>query len=438
MIDIQIPKDKSIATNSAAIRVSGGKKYKATTEAMVFPGAKYSAYFSIIFLDTNGKEIIRRIRWLGDSANKPIKYTLIAEAPKDAKTAVLAYRVNTEGTLRFDNVLKLRDVNSLILSDAESEGETYDELDDYLKTDEKGIRIEEFVPLTKKGEDRLEERLVWILCFPRSGSSWLARQLLSHPEHIIWDEPYLGLHLGAFIGNQDAGNFSRIFEDASNSTQYFFLPLYEKVWLPFLRSMTLNRCYAQFPDSLNKAAVIIKEPGGSRGSDIIMKSLPHSRMIFLLRDPRDLIDSHFDLHREDSWIAETWRKFYRPINTERRKDLVKLYSYNWLFLIGIIFKAYQNHDPNRRLLIKYEHLRFHTFNELKKIYEFIKTPISDIELNHLIEMFSFENIPKEHKGPGKFARKAKPGGWMETFTEQEKEIMNSIMGDKLREFGYEV
>jgi len=50
-----------------------------------------------------------------------------------------------------------------------------------------------------------------------------------------------------------------------------------------------------------------------------------------------------------------------------------------------------------------------------------------------VEKHSWENIPEVEKGPGKFARKATPGGWREDLTAKQVRIVEEITGPLLRE-----
>ena len=49
---------------------------------------------------------------------------------------------------------------------------------------------------------------------------------------------------------------------------------------------------------------MIKEPNGSHGADVVMSILSRSRMIFQLRDGRDVIDSILHAHSGGGWLAE--------------------------------------------------------------------------------------------------------------------------------------
>jgi len=96
----------------------------------------------------------------------------------------------------------------------------------------------------------------------------------------------------------------------------------------------------------------------------------------------------------------------------------------------------ENHKKELQYLVKYEDLRKNTFDELKKIYEFLGMKIDDGELEKIIEKYSFEKIPKEQKGSGKFYRSAQPGKWKENFTDEEVALIEEIMGSTLKKLEY--
>ncbi len=89
------------------------------------------------------------------------------------------------------------------------------------------------------------------------------------------------------------------------------------------------------------------------------------------------------------------------------------------------------------VLVKYEELRKNTFETIFSIYKFLKIEISENDLNKIISKYSYENIPEDEKGQGKFVRFASPGKWKENFTNEEVDITNKIMGETLKSLGYD-
>ena len=101
-------------------------------------------------------------------------------------------------------------------------------------------------------------------------------------------------------------------------------------------------------------------------------------------------------------------------------------------------KAYDNHDPNLRLLVRYEDLRLNPIPEIKRIYKFLEFDLPEEKIKQIANVTSFENIPDELKGDEKNIRKAKPSGFKEYFTEEELKIANEIMKDNLVKYRYKV
>ncbi len=442
MVKIQLTKDQIFAQNSNEIPVLPGQKYLVSSDVLGSMGKPCSAYLAIIMIDSNGKEIVRRIRWLNDFSGRPVKYTIVAEAPENAKSAVIAYRINTEIAIESEWAGSVTEIEKLnLIKVSNSLEEDYDDIMDA----HRARALINLKTLSEQEERQIERNITWIFGSPRSGSSWLGTQLLCHHNIISINEPLIGAHLSILetdvwhmLNPPKNGNLielRRTIDVHGQEPDYIFCNAYRDVWIFFLKKMILHRIYCQFPESLDKK-IVIKEPNGSLSADIILQIVPNSKLIFLLRDGRDIVDSKIDLYRTDSWVKKWIQP--PPLTPQRRGWIIISESNIWRKLTETVRAAYEKHDPSRRLLIKYEDLRYETMKQLKKIYDFLEIPITDEELEVLVSRYSFENIPEDEKGKGKVARKAKPGGWRETFTEEEKEIMHSIMGDLLNEFGYDL
>ncbi len=282
--------------------------------------------------------------------------------------------------------------------------------------------------LSNQEEFILEKNLIWIFASRRSGTTWLASELLSY-QTLFLDEPLLGMHLGRI--EQTSSGPKRIIDIQKDRKDYFFSLKYEKTWKKFLRKLILNRIFAQFKDLEHK--IIIKEPNGSYSSDIFSNVTPKSKIIVLLRDGRDTLDSSLDALKKGGWEN---KRGHEELTSEKRMEYIKRYSKNWNLLTDILMITYNSHDKNRRLLIKYEDLLKNTNNLLPKIYQFCDIEIKQNVLDEKIEKFKFENISEDEKGEGKFRRSATPGKWKENFNEDEKSVMEEIMGESLRKLGY--
>jgi len=417
MIQKKISKVDSFMDNAKTFPVSSNKKYRFTTAITGKVGKPYCAFVAVIILNEKGSEINRFIRWINDFSGKPKDYTIIFSTPPHSTKTVIAYRLNSETPLKAKLEIFLSDSSLLKLEELDDNTENFCDL----------YEPPRIPNLTEDQEDILEKNMVWVFGTPRSGSTWLCTQLLKSKETAIWDEPWIGQNL-AYIRR-----FGIEGKHWNEFNGYFFSQKYKhNSWLPALRKFILARTFSETFNFDEK--IIIKEPNGSLGSNLIMECLPNSKLIFLLRDGRDVVDSMIDSHREDSW-----NEHLKPLKTkEARINKIKQNSQMWQRFTNVVDITYQNHNPKLKLLVKYEDLRQKPFEELKKIYNFLEINLSDEEIKEIVEKYSFENIPDSQKGKGKFLRTATTGQWRENFTSEEQELMNSIISKKLEKYGYAI
>ena len=274
------------------------------------------------------------------------------------------------------------------------------------------------------------ENIVWMFGTARTGSSWLSAMMDEIEGYSRWHEPLVG-HLFGNLYYVRAGHRA---ED-----EHFILGArYRKLWLDAVRRFVLDSAAARFPEVVGKDGryLIIKEPQGSMGAPLLMEALPESRMILLVRDPRDVVASNLDAHKKGTWTADLMRKGGKekpPSLAESRPDaFVKGQAERYIRDVGNAKLAYDAHR-GRKVLVKYEDLRSDTFPTMKLIYSALDLPVDEGELARTVEKHAWENIPEEEKGEGKFHRKAKPGGWQEDLTPEQVEIVERVAGSLLRD-----
>ncbi|HSK82481.1 MAG TPA: sulfotransferase [Rubrobacter sp.] len=270
------------------------------------------------------------------------------------------------------------------------------------------------------------ENIVWIFGTGRSGSTWLGSMMGSLDGCAMWNEPLVGNLFGNFhylrVGRRNRGR------------QYILGEPYKETWLGPMRDLVLGGAAARFPEVIGGGYLIIKEPNGSIGSPLLMEALPESRMIFLIRDPRDVVASSMDARSEGSWLSER-REAQRPTSKPDRNPnvYVRMRANSYVQQIEKTWQAYRAHG-GRKVLVRYEDLRADTLETMKRIYSALEIPVEEAELARAIERNSWENIPEEEKGKGKKRRKAKPGGWREDLTARQVEIVEEITEPLLNEF----
>ena len=165
------------------------------------------------------------------------------------------------------------------------------------------------------------------------------------------------------------------------------------------------------------------------------EALPESRMIFLVRDPRDVVSSWLDGSREGGWHhANVVRKApERASKFEDPTTLVERLASHYVKNVGRAAEAYASHQ-GPKVLVKYEELRADTLKDMRRIHSTLGIAVDEKKLERSVEEHSWENIPEEEKGEGKFRRKAKPGGWKEDLAPEQVRIVEETTRPFLEQF----
>ena len=94
--------------------------------------------------------------------------------------------------------------------------------------------------------------------------------------------------------------------------------------------------------------------------------------------------------------------------------------------------AYDAHT-GPKALVRYEELRADTLGSMRRIYSTLGVTVNEEELARVVEEHSWENIPQEEKGEGKFYRKASPGSWREDLTPEQADMVEKVTAPLLKE-----
>jgi hypothetical protein len=67
------------------------------------------------------------------------------------------------------------------------------------------------------------------------------------------------------------------------------------------------------------------------------------------------------------------------------------------------------------------------------MYSELGVGVDEGELARVVDKHSWENIPEDKKGEGKFYRKASPGGWKDDLTPEQAEIVERVTAPLLEQ-----
>lgn len=270
--------------------------------------------------------------------------------------------------------------------------------------------------------------VVWIFCVARSGSTWVADMMGDLEGYEVWREPRVGHLFGEFYENTPKAK--------TESANFIMGAPTRGAWIFSIRSFVLTGARAAFPSLGPDDYLVVKEPGGGVGAPFLMEALPESRMILLVRDPRDVVSSSLDATRGGSW-QKTQRRAggsgrkamgdVRPDAVVRRS--AKKYSRN-------MERARQAFHAHRgpTTMVRYEDLLEDTLGSMKRVYADLGLEMGEQELARTVEKHSWESIPENMKGQGKFYRKASAGGWREDLTPRQARIVEENTAPLLQEF----
>ena len=272
------------------------------------------------------------------------------------------------------------------------------------------------------------ERMVWIFGSGRSGSTWLRSMMGEIGGVRIWEEPMIGRLFGEF--------YARATKENLRSADFVMGDPIRKGWIDSIRNFVLDGARYSNPRLGAEEYLVIKEPNGSIGAMLLMEALPESRMILLVRDPRDVVASVLDAAREGGWLYESreGRTGTRLGKTDSRPNSFIRERAN-MYRRGVESArlAYDAHE-GPKVLVRYEELRADTLSEMRRIYLVLGIPVAEEKLRRAVEKHSWENVPEEEKGRGKFYRKGMPGGWKEDLTPRQIKVVERTTASLLERF----
>jgi hypothetical protein len=270
------------------------------------------------------------------------------------------------------------------------------------------------------------ENVVWIFCTARSGSTWMRSMLDDLVDGEVWEEPKVGRLFGEFYARAKPTQLGR--------TNYVLGEPTREAWTAALRDFVLRTAWASHPSVTPERYMIVKEPGGAIGAPLLMAALPESRMVLLVRDPRDFAASVLDATMKGGWMQEGMDEWARR-DLDSDKDVqryLRALSRQYVRQMGNGKKAFDTHD-GRKFMVRYDDLRTRTLGTMRDLCAALELPVTEERLAQVVDKHSFENIPQRERGEGKFYRKATSGGWKDDLTPEQAKIVEDITAPLINE-----
>ena len=144
-----------------------------------------------------------------------------------------------------------------------------------------------------------------------------------------------------------------------------------------------------------------------------------------------------DARSKKGWDYERNKRLYlegrKTSSSENPDAFAEQRATSYLEGMGKAKEAYDAHG-GRKALVRYEELQADTLGTMKRMYSELEVYVDEEELARAVQKHSWENVPEDKKGEGKFYRKAKPGGWREDLTPRQAQTVERITAPLLEEF----
>jgi len=259
----------------------------------------------------------------------------------------------------------------------------------------------------------------------------------------------LKLAMRVLLGRNSAGRNVTIFH---NDTVLCSYPKSGNTWTRFLVANMVARTQATFanieqvvPDIYMWDDVSLKACGQSR----ILKSHEYfdpryKRVVYIVRDPRDIAVSYYYHHRKFSLIADGM-----PLADFIAGFLKGKWDAfgSWGENVGSWLGARK--DDSQFLMLRYEDLLSSPMPQMQLLACHLGLELSDQQLAQVIEHSSFENMRQMEKEQGSewkalkasrkelpFVREGCSGGWQQVLSSSDAALIENTWHDLMRELGY--
>jgi len=269
---------------------------------------------------------------------------------------------------------------------------------------------------------RLQHQTAWLIGCGRTGSTWLSEMLGDLPSFRRWHEPYFGRFFKHLQDRPD---------DVKRSSS-FFSERGNRVWIEGLRKLFYEVAMDRFPN-LGEQTLIVKEVNTPEYYHWIAQVFPHSKLVLLVRDPYDILDSYLALQQPGSWNQSFRDAKIEPLSQQGVRRTAKHIEQ----CLTLALAAFDAFPQRQRLWLTYESLLEDPAEGLRQLGDLMDRPLQEADLSAVIERHRFENY--KQTGPLAFRRQGQASKWKQSpnFTGEVRQWAGEILHDLRSRMGYD-
>jgi hypothetical protein len=302
---------------------------------------------------------------------------------------------------------------------------------------------------TSDAPENLRDQTHFVICAPRSGSSWLQTALNVHPDVLATEHRLFGRFCEIWP-NPNGSESPRITVDEFAAQFGGFFPFSElglarHAYVEELLD-TLIDALLQYAFARTRKSVLVDKITPYLGTsplvlDRIARHFPRSRVVQLVRDGRDVaVSGVFD------WITRTGHGTQRhAFFVEQRNDAVLERFFDdealteWARYWSEPIDAFESTYPDAPL-IRYEDMKHDLHAVLDGLCKRFGVSQEPEQLDACVAGSTFRTMSGGRE-PGETAplqkvRKGVVGDWRNYFTRHDGELFDALAGESLRRFGY--
>ncbi len=281
----------------------------------------------------------------------------------------------------------------------------------------------------------LGENLIFMVGSPRSGTTWLQRMLIASssriktgPETFIFNH-FIGPQMDKWNENEKSDAHS-LRHSIDREEFISALRMYTTMLMsPILKTLTSDEFLLE---KSNSHALVLP---------LVREIFPKSKIIYVLRDPRDVVAS---------WLAaaRTW-------GNDNKNHTAAEFARHWKNSYLTAQELHKNDPKELFYLLRYEDLLTDTSNNLKQLLKFLNISIPQTKIQNITNTHTIDNMRdgkgykkillkgqfggtrgKEWNEPQGYFRKGKIGSWKQDLNLIEKYQVYKETKSLMHELGY--